>query len=102
MPHIGAGWIASGAADPAVGRKDHGRNFCADGIWDIAAAKTVAAADGIPRAAAIAIAIARAVIVNPAVETESAVTVNDKEITGAMNPSVEAMVTNAVVARAAL
>src|SRR5579863_2571614 len=73
LPHISAGRIVSGAADPAVGGKDHGRNFCADGIGNIAAAKTVVAADGISRAAARvrarAVAVAIAIIVNPAVET---------------------------------
>jgi hypothetical protein len=73
LPHISAGWIVSGAADPAGSRKDHGRNFCAFGIGDIAAAKIAAAADGISRAAARAVAIPIAGIVNPAVETEAAV-----------------------------
>ena len=81
----------SGAADPAVCGKDHGRNFGAYGIGDIATAAKAAAADGISRGAAaegisravaaIARAIARAitiaitivVIVTPAVETEAAI-----------------------------
>jgi hypothetical protein len=94
LPEISAGWIVSGAADPAVSGKDHGRNFCAYGIGDIATAKS-AAADGISRAAAaIAIAriIARAVIVTPAVETVAAivtVAVTDKETTGATAAAVE-------------
>jgi hypothetical protein len=91
---MSAGWIVSGAADPAVSRKDHGRNFCAYGIGDIAADRTAAAADGISRAAAIARArpiaraIAIAVIVNPAVETEAAV-VTAKETTDATTAAVE-------------
>jgi hypothetical protein len=72
LPHRSAGWIVSGAADPAVGGKDHGRNICAFGIGDIAAAKPAATGDGISRAAA-AIAIAITVIVNPAIETEATV-----------------------------
>jgi hypothetical protein len=90
LPHISAGWIVSGAADPAVGGKDHRRNFCADGIGDIAAAKTVVAADGISRTAARAIAVA--IIVNPAVETEAAVVtvaVTAKETAGATTAAVE-------------
>ena len=86
MPHISAGWIVSGAADPAVSGKDHGRNFCADGIGDIAAAKTVVAADGISRTAAIAITV------SPAVETEAAVVtvaVTAKETAGANTAAVE-------------
>ena len=55
-----------------------------------AAAATIAAAgNGISRAAPIPIAG----IINLTVETESAVTAKDKEITGATNPAVEAVVT---------
>jgi hypothetical protein len=96
LPEISAGWIVTGAADPAVSGKDHGRNFCAYGIGDIAAAKTAPAADGISRAVAIdrarARARARAVIVTPAVETEAAivtVAVTEKETTGATAAAVE-------------
>jgi hypothetical protein len=113
LPEISAGWIVSGAPDPAVFRNDQGRNVCAHGIGDIAAAKTAAAADGISRGAvaieiararprpraraiaiAIAIAIARAiaVIVTPAVETEGAIVtmaVTDKETTGTTAPAAE-------------
>jgi hypothetical protein len=89
---MSAGW--SRAADPAGSRKDHGRNCCAFRIGDIAAAKTAAAADRISRAAprAIAIAIARAVIVNPAVKTEAAVVavaVTAEETTGATTAAAE-------------
>jgi hypothetical protein len=75
LPEIRAGWIVSGAADPAVGRKDYGRNICAYGIGDIAAGGAAATADSISRAAAIAIAIAIAiaVIIPPAAETEAAI-----------------------------
>jgi hypothetical protein len=86
LPHISAGWIVSGAADPAVSGKDRG----ADGIGDIAAAKTVVAADGISHTAAIAIAVA--IVVNPAVETEVAVVtvaVTAKETTGATTAALE-------------
>jgi hypothetical protein len=80
LPEIRAGWIVSGAADPAVSRKDHGRNIRAYGIGDIAAADA-AAADGISRVAAGAAAngISRAaaipitVTVPPAAETEAAI-----------------------------
>jgi hypothetical protein len=94
LPDINAGWVVRGAADPTVSRKDDGRNICAYGIGDIAAAKTAAAADGISRAAAIAIVIviATAGIVNPAVETEAAiitVAVTAKETTGATTAAVE-------------
>ena len=103
MPHISAGWIVSGAADPAVGRNDHGRNFCADG----AAAKAVAESDVIAIAIAIvraiavavAVAIARAVaiavIVAPAVETEAAIVTatvtakESKDTMAATTPAVE-------------
>jgi hypothetical protein len=37
LPEISAGWIVSGAADPAVSRNDQGRNVCAYGIGDLAA-----------------------------------------------------------------
>ena len=78
MPEMTAGWIVSGAADPAVSGNDQGRNFCAYGIWDIAAGEAVAAADGVSRAAAIAVAIAVAIaaiaiIVTPAAETPAAI-----------------------------
>jgi hypothetical protein len=69
---MSAGWVVSGAADPAVCRNDQGRNVCADGIGDIAAAVAAAAADGISRAAT-GIAIAEAGIINHAIETEAAV-----------------------------
>ena len=85
---MSAGRIVSRAADPARSRKDHGRNFCAFRIGDIAAAKTAAVADSISRAAAIAIAV----IVNPAVETEAAVVavaVTAKENTGPTTAAVE-------------
>ena len=115
MPHKSAGWIVSGAADPAFGGKDHGRNFCAYGIGDIAAAKAVAESDAIAiaiaivRAIAIAIAIVRAiaivaaravaiaiaVIVAPGVETEAAIVTatviakEGNETMGATTPAVE-------------
>jgi hypothetical protein len=73
LPEIRAGWIVSGAADPAVGRKDYGRNICAYGIGDIAAGGAAATADSISRAAAIAIAIAITVIIPSAAETEAAI-----------------------------
>ena len=95
LPQISAGWIVTGAADPAVSRKDHGRNFCAYGIGDIAADITiaVAATDGISLANP-ATAIAIAVVVNSAVETEAAVVAvaiaaKAKETTGATNAAVE-------------
>jgi hypothetical protein len=93
LPEISAGWIVSGAADPAVSGNDQGWNFCAYGIWDIAAAKTAVAADGISRAT-VTIAIPRAraivVIITPAVETEAAiVAVADKKTTGATAAAVE-------------
>ena len=37
LPEISAGWIVSGAANPAVFRNDEGRNVCAYGTGDIAA-----------------------------------------------------------------
>ena len=71
------------------------------GIGDIAAAKTVVAADGISPTAAIAIAV----IVNPAVETEAAVVavaVTAKENTGATTAAVESGDAGAMKAAAAL
>src|SRR5277367_3852676 len=81
---MSAGWIVSGAADPAVCRNDQGRNVCADGIGDIAAGKAVADPDSISGAIAIAIAV----IVTPAFETEAA-TVTAKENAVAAPAAVE-------------
>jgi hypothetical protein len=98
LPHVSAGRIVTGAADPALSRKDHGRNFGTYRVGDVAAAivaataGAAAAADGIPRTAPVVVSIAG--IINSAVETESAVSVavKDKEITGATNAAVESEV----------
>jgi hypothetical protein len=85
LPHISAGWIVSGAADPAVSRKDHRRNFCAYGIGDIAAAEATIAISVINPAIAIS-------VVNSAVETEAAIVavpVTAKETMGATTAAVE-------------
>jgi hypothetical protein len=97
LPHISAGWIVSGAADPAVSRKDHRRNFCAYGIGDIAAAEATAAAIAISVInPAIAISVINPAIaisvVNSAVETEAAIVavpVTAKETMGATTAAVE-------------
>src|ERR1700733_14611114 len=91
--------------DPTRSRKDHRRNRCSYGVGNIAAAAIAAAGAAIASAAIVAaagnsVSCAAPGIVNPTIETEST-TVDDKEITGATNPAVEAVVTNAIVARAA-
>jgi hypothetical protein len=107
LAHISAGWIVSGAADPAVGANDHGRNVCAYRVGDVAAVQAVAESNAIAIAVAIvramgiaivrafAIAIAIAVIVAPAVETKTAIVTatviakDGNETMGATTPVVE-------------
>jgi hypothetical protein len=94
LPHISAGWIVSGAADPAVGRNDQGRNFRAYGIGDIAAAEAAIAISVVNAAIAIS-AVTRAVavsVVTPAVQIEAAivtVAVTNKDTMSAITSAVE-------------
>jgi hypothetical protein len=93
LPHISAGWIVSGAADPAVSRKDHRRNFCAYGIGDITAAAAIAISVVNPAIAISVINPAIAIsVVNSAVGTEAAIVavpVTAKETMGATTAAVE-------------
>ena len=107
MSHMSARGIVSGAADPAVGANDHGRNVCAYRVGDIAAVKAVAESDAIAKAVAVVraigiamvraidIAMVRAVIRAPVVETEAAIVIatviakDGNETMGVTTPVVE-------------